>query len=408
MAGSSTRRRIAVITQFYPPETGAASSRVSAIARALSDAGNDVTVIAALPSFPTGLIPAHYRKREQWARRDGNIELRYVWTYASPKLRTVDRLLNWLSVAAGATAHLLFSRKRFDVVLVSSPPITLALPALAASMLRRARLVVDVRDVYPDVAVKLGVWKRNGLLARSVGLVADMLYRNASLILAASEPFKREITARKVPAQKIFVAPNGFDGLADLTGAPAPRSAAGFVVAYAGNMGVATGMHVVLDAAQLLQALGDYRFVLVGGGAESGDLARRIEREQLRNVTMLGAQSREIAQAVVRDADVCLVPLRRGVDTSLPTKLFDALAQGTPVIVCAEGEAKRFVELCGGGIAVPPEDGPALAHAIQELAADPARREACGRSGMAYVQANYNRASVASDVARLVCALSSP
>jgi glycosyltransferase involved in cell wall biosynthesis len=173
-------------------------------------------------------------------------------------------------------------------------------------------------------------------------------------------------------------------------------------------MGVATGMHVVLDAARLLQPLGDCRFVLVGGGAESGDLARRIEREQLGNVTMLGAQPREIAQAVVRDADVCVVPLRRGVDTSLPTKLFDALAQGTPVIVCAEGEARRFVEHCGGGIAVPPEDGAALARAIQELAADPARREACGRSGMAYVRANYDRASVASDVARLVCALSLP
>ena len=408
MVGLPTRRRIAVITQFYPPEAGAASNRVSAIARALSDAGNDVTVIAALPSFPTGVIPAHYRMREQWATRDGDIDIRYVWTYASPRLRTIDRLLNWLSVAAGATMQLILRRKRFDVVLVSSPPITLALPALAASMLRRARLVVDVRDVYPDVAVKLGVWKRDGMLARSVGAVADMLYRRASLILAASDPFKLEIMARGVPAEKIFVAPNGFDRLADLAGTPAPHSAAGFVVAYAGNMGVATGMHVVLDAARLLQPSGAYRFVLVGGGAESGDLARRIEREQLRNITMLGAQPRDIAQAVVRDADVCLVPLRRGVDTSLPTKLFDALAQGTPVIVCAEGEAKRFVERSGGGIAVPPEDGSALARAIQELAADPARREACGRSGMAYVRANYDRASVASDVARRVCALSSP
>src|SRR5215472_15075403 len=149
MVGLPTGRRIAVITQFYPPEAGAASNRVSAIARALSDAGNDVTVIAALPSFPTGIIPAHYRSREQWARRDGGIEVRYVWTYASPRLRTVDRLLNWLSVAAAATTHLVFGRKRFDVVLVSSPPITLALPALAASILHRARLVVDVRDVYP-------------------------------------------------------------------------------------------------------------------------------------------------------------------------------------------------------------------------------------------------------------------
>jgi colanic acid biosynthesis glycosyl transferase WcaI len=122
---------------------------------------------------------------------------------------------------------------------------------------------------------------------------------------------------------------------------------------------------------------------------------------------LIGAQTREIATAIVRDADVSLVPLKRGVDDSLPTKLFDALAQGTPVIACAEGEAKRFVESSGGGIVVPPEDERALARAIGELAGDRARCDTLGRNGRAYVRANYDRTSIVSDIVRRVTALSS-
>jgi glycosyltransferase involved in cell wall biosynthesis len=398
---------ILILTQFYPPEATAGSNRVSAVARALAQAGEDVTVVTGRPSFPDGVIPSAYRGRGRADERDGQVRVRRVWTYASPRLRTVDRVANWLSVSVGALWYILTRREPVDIVLVSTPPITLALPALAGALRHRARLVLDVRDVYPEIAVKLGVWRSGSLLARAVAFVSEQLYRHASLIFAVTRSAADEIAAHGVPLEKIVIARNGFDPVQAVTQGLVPRSNGEFVVAYAGNMGVATGMGVVLDAARLLRPVDGYRFLLVGGGAESGDVARRIEREQLHNVTMLGAQPREIAAAIVRDADVSLVPLKRGLDHSLPTKLFDALAQGTPVIVCADGEAKTFVETSGGGIVVPPEDGGALARAIGELAADRTRGEALGRSGMAYVRANYDRARVVSDIVQRVSALSS-
>jgi glycosyltransferase involved in cell wall biosynthesis len=399
--------RILIFTQFYPPEATAGSNRVSAVARALAQAGEDVTVVTGRPSFPDGVIPPAYRGRGGADERDGQVRVRRVWTYASPRLRTVDRVANWLSVAVGALWYVLTRREPVDIVLVSTPPITLALPALAGALRHRARLVLDVRDVYPEIAVKLGVWKRESLLTRVVSFVSEQLYRKASVIFAMTRTAAQEIGSHGVASEKIVVAPNGFDRVASVAQPFVQRSNGEFVIAYAGNMGVATGMHVVLDAAGQLEPAADYQFLLVGGGSECGDVAQRIEREQLDNVTLLGAQPREIAAAIVRDADVSLVPLKRGVDDCVPTKLFDALAQGTPVIVCADGEARFFVELSGGGIVVPPEDGRALAHAIRELAADRSRGAALGRSGKAYVLANYDRATVVSDIVQRVSALSS-
>jgi colanic acid biosynthesis glycosyl transferase WcaI len=400
------RKRIVIITQFYPPEATAASNRVCAMARGLAAAGADVTVVTGRPSFPDGVIPPQYRGRSGAAETDGSIRVHRVWTYASARLRTVDRIANWLSVSLGVTLFVLRRREPVDVVLVSTPPVTLALPALVAGLRHRAPVVLDVRDVYPEVAIKLGIWKPRSLPARLVTALSETLYRRARLIFTVTETCRQEILAHGVPAAKVVNAPNGFDKVRVALHGLAPRTNGEFVVAYAGNMGVATGMDAVLDAARELLPKESYRFVLVGGGAESAGLARRIEREQLSNVTLLGAQPRDIAAAVLRDADVCLVPLRRGIVDSLPSKLFDALSLGTPVIVCADGEAKSFIERSGGGIAVPPENGSALASAIGELAADPVQCEELGRNGMSYVRANYDRANVVSDVVRRIGSLS--
>ena len=405
MVGSPARRHIVVLSQFYPPEAAAASNRVAAISRALAAAGNKVTVITGLPSFPDGVIPEAFRYRGCRSTADGDVGVDRVWTLASGRLRTVDRLRNWLSVAAGATLRVLFRREPIDVVLVSSPPITLALPALVASAVKGAQLIVDVRDVYPEVAIKLGIWKRNGALARLVGLIADALHRHATLILTVTETCKAEIAARGVPAEKIVVAPNGFDHVMEGAHAPIEHAEGEFIVAYAGNMGLATGLEVVLEAALELRPQRRFRFVLIGGGAGADVIARRVASEHLENVTLLGTQPREVTAAVMRLADVCVVPLKRGVVDSLPTKLLDALSLGTPVIVCADGEAKEFVDRSGGGVSVPPENGHALAAAIDELAADPARRIALGRSGKSFVFANYERAKVVSDVVRRVASL---
>jgi glycosyltransferase involved in cell wall biosynthesis len=405
VASRTKPQHIVVVTQFYPPEACAAGNRVAAIAHALLADGNAVSVVTGKPSFPDGIIPEPYRGREAADESGSSVRVKRVATYASPKLRTIDRLLNWLSVALGITAELLTMRSPVDIVLVSMPPVTLFLPALAVSLFRRAVLIVDVRDVYPDIAVKMGIWKRGSLITRLVGWAVDVLYRRARLIFTVTDSCRAEILARGVPPAKVITARNGFDAAVSPESVSFARDDREFVVAYAGNFGIATGIDVVLDAARALRDRSNFRFRLIGGGAETSRMQQRIAAERLDNVTLLGAQPRGVAAALLEQSDVCVVPLKRGVVDSLPTKMFDALALGTPVVVCADGEARAFVEASGGGCAVPPEDGDGLAAALVRLEADRSLLARYGSRGSAYVWANYDRRAVSADVSRRISAL---
>ncbi|TAM86009.1 glycosyltransferase WbuB [bacterium] len=393
---------VLMLSQFFPPELCAASNRNAALAAQLLQRGHDVHVLTGFPNFPTGIIPACYRGRTSAYELVEGIRTTRLWTFASPRRSGALRLLNWASLAASASLHLLTRREPMDVLYVSSPPITLAMPALAGAALRRARLVVDVRDSYPEVAIRMGMWRDTSPLARVVGAVARTLYRRADCVIAVTESVRDEIVARGCDPEKILVAPNGYDRIEPSSRPPFSRRPGEFVAVFAGNFGLAAGLDVILDAAALLRDDERIRIVLVGDGSEFQRMRARIAAEGIANVELLGALSRPEAMAALRAADVCLVPLKRRVADSLPTKLFDALSVGCPVLVSADGEARRFVEVSGGGWSSPPEDPQALAAALRAITDAPTERAARAATGRSYVEDRYTRTrSVASIAARI-------
>jgi glycosyltransferase involved in cell wall biosynthesis len=201
-----------------------------------------------------------------------------------------------------------------------------------------------------------------------------------------------EVAARADAASrsKIFVAPNGFDPVQAQTEPVYRRSYGEFVAAFAGNIGVAAGVDVIVDAAALLRGR-PVQFVLAGGGAALPGLRERIVSENLDNVSLLGSMNREAALALLRDADVCVVPLRRGIHDSLPTKIFDALYVGCPVLVSGDGEAGAFIDRSRGGWSVAAEDAAALADQIERCAAMPAECRSAGARGSEFVRASCGR-----------------
>ncbi|HEV3153363.1 MAG TPA: glycosyltransferase family 4 protein [Candidatus Baltobacteraceae bacterium] len=382
---------VLVLTQFYPPESCAASSRTQAVTKALVDAGHQVHVITAHPSFPAGTFPQGCRPWRFAAEVRDGVNILRVPTYASPRLRGRDRLFNWASVSLGATISALAVRRRIDCVYVTCPPVTLALPALAVAKARRCPLFVDVRDSYPDVAVKMGAWREDSLLTRTVARVVRRLYGAADAVACVTQTVANEVRDRGADPAKILIAPNGFDAVEPSTRAPFSRDGDDFVVAFAGNIGVATGVDVIIDAAQRVSDLKHVRFVLAGGGSAFEEIRLRRDRYGLENTSLLGPLDRPVALAVLRDADLCVVPLKRGIHDSLPTKIFDSLYVGCPVLVSGDGEAGDFASRSGGGWSVAAEDPDALAQAIRKAAAD---REACRRAGATgrdYVRANWSR-----------------
>ena len=397
--------RVLVLTHFFTPETGAASHRTSAVVEALATAGHDVTVVAPFPSWPTGERARRYRGRLYAREELRSAKVARVWSFASPKTTTRNRFLAMATSALSQLAYVALARPRYDVVYVSSPPITLALPALAAAALRRVPLVVDIRDVYPEVAVRLGEWKRGSRIERIVGRVADALYKRASTVVTVTHTCRDDIVARGVDPAKVVVVQNGFDIVPPSVEPPYRKRDGEFVASYTGNLGLANGVGLVADAAKHFEGEGRFKFLVVGDGAQREELATKLRSESIGNVQMLGALSRSDAFAVQRLSDVCIVPLRRNLKDSLPTKLIDALALGRPVIVCADGEARRFVEESNAGVAVEPENPAALAEAIAALAADGDRLAAYARNGPAYVAGRYDRRVLARRIVERIAEL---
>jgi glycosyltransferase involved in cell wall biosynthesis len=398
--------RVAIVSQFFAPEPCAAANRVGAMAQALAAAGHQVRVYTGMPSFPQGSIQGPYRGRHHAVEQHGAVTVERVWTYAGRTLPG-GRILNWLSVAAGIAAGIAAVAERYDLVIVSSPPITLAAPALLGAFLHGAPLVVDVRDVFPDVAVKMGVWDADSALARIVGNIADALYARAALITPVTETAVAEIAARGVPGAKIALTPNGFDAV-EASDRPPYASLPGVRdVVYVGNMGLATGLGVVLDAAAALRGDASIRFMLIGDGADADRLRARAREEGLANVVFTGPLPRPDALRAMADAALTVVPLVATIADSLPTKLFDAMLVGTPIVLSAAGEAKRLVERSGAGLTVEPGDGAALAAGIRLVLDDPALAAGYRAAGPPFVRANYDRGVVMARLAERLAAITS-
>ena len=390
---------VLLLTHFHPPEPCAAANRVAALTAALEESGFDVHVVTGVANFPTGAIAHGARVLLPKTTQRGRVRLTRVFTYASTRLTGRTRVLNWFSVALAMTLYVVTLRGRYDFVIVTMPPITLALPALGAALRHRAKLVVDIRDVFPDVAVKMGYWRADGLPARVVGAISTAVYRAARLVLCVTDSARDEVIARGADAEKTIVASNGFDFVRPAAMSPYEKRPGEFVAAFVGNMGLATGLDILLDAAGLLHDKPRIRFVLAGGGADYGRLAARIVNEALENVVLLGVIPRDAANALIAGADVSVVPLHPFIVDSLPTKLFDALVLECPVVCCAEGEARKFVERSGGGVVVPPQDGLRLALCLRELLADPDALRRMATRGRAYVLEHYDRAKTMRSVA---------
>jgi colanic acid biosynthesis glycosyl transferase WcaI len=392
---------VAVVTHFYPPEPCAAATRVASLVDALANADHSVTVITNFPSFPAGRFAGNGRLPFIRTQRTGRVRVVRL-----PSLLTRGipgaRLLHWVSSAMCATLYVMAARTRFDRVIVSMPPITLAPVALAAAWRHRAGLVVDVRDVFPDIAIAMGEWRSEGVLARIVEWIACLLYRRADLIVAVTPTALAQIARRGVNSSRLMLARNAAEHAAPVQGTPSARD--GFTAIYAGNLGLATDIDLLLDTAALL-AGDDVTIEIVGDGAQKSHLDERVRNESLRNVFLKGSMPRADAMRAVAGADVSIVTLRKGIGESVPTKLYDSIALGCPVVVAAEGEASSEGASLGA-FCTPPGDPNALADTLRRLSAlDRCFLRELGHQGMVRLQGRAGRAAIMADLARRISGL---
>lgn len=395
--------KITFLCQYFPPEMGAPAARTYEHARHWAALGHEVRVITGFPNHPTGIIRPEYQgyfvKRE---RVDG-IELLRTWVYCAANKGFFKRVLNFLSFFLSSFVLGSLMTGRPDVVVGTSPQFFCAVSAYLLSVLKRAPFVFEVRDIWPQSAVELGAL-RNPLIVKALEAIEMFLYRRARLIVVVAESTRPYLLSRGIPAEKIRIVPNGIDAgyLESAVATPVEiREQYGlsdrFVVSYIGTHGMSHALDTVLKAAAKLQEDDSIVFLFVGEGAEKDNLKRMAAELGLKNTIFVNEQPRGRLLAFYRASDVSLAPLKR-LDIFrkvLPSKLFELMGTGCPVICSVEGEAAALVEKSGGGICIEPENAGSLVEAIMRMKGDGALRRRLAASGRAFVAEHYLRSKLA-------------
>jgi glycosyltransferase involved in cell wall biosynthesis len=370
--------RATILTHYYRPEVGAPQARLANLAARLAERGVEVTVHTAPPHYPDGRIKPPYRNRIWLDERDGSVRVVRSGVYPAPNRGFARRLANHLSLAVSAVAT---ARRAggADVVVVETPPLFTAAAGVLYARRLRAPLVLHVSDRWPASAVQLGALRQPGAI-RAAEALERWCYRRAAAIVVPTDGLVAEL--EQVPEARGKVERLG--PAVDIERFRAtPISAAPDAplrVLYAGTIGMAQGIGTLVEAARLAGP-DAVEVRIAGDGAEAGALRDQLAHEPAANVELLGSVPHERVPLLYEHADVAAVLLldRPAFAGALPTKLFEAMAAGRPVVVSARGEAAEVVERHGAGVAVPPEDPRRLAEALRALREDRSRLEELGR-----------------------------
>ena len=395
--------KILYVSQYYPPEMGAPAARVSAFARRWAAMGHDVTVLTTFPNHPTGIIPPEYRGEFRRIEDDHGVRVIRTYLYAAPNKGILKRGLCYVSFAASSILQGYGPIGRPDVVIATSPQFLVTLSGWVLSRLKGTPLVLEIRDLWPDSIVAVGAATATSALVRGLSLLERFVYRQADLVVSVTRsfiPLLKERGARRIAFISNGADPSAFAPTGDRAAIRA-RYGLGdrFVASFVGTLGMAHGLDTVLDAAAALADRETVLFWLVGEGARRGELEAEARRRGLDNVRFEGQIPREDIPGVLAASDAALVLLRPDplFETVLPSKMFEAMAAACPVILGVRGESRALLEESGGGIAIDPGSGSALAEAVLASAADPEARRRMGALGRAYVTARLSHDALAKE-----------
>lgn len=391
--------RINLICQYYPPEIGAPQARLSEISREWVKQDHCVTVLTGFPNHPTGIIPAGYQGKFFMEEIVDGIRIWRHWLCATPNEGFFKKTFAHLSFMVTVVVFSLFRGEKPDVLIVSSPNFFSVISTYIMSRVRRAPFVFEVRDLWPGIFIELGVLK-NRYLIRLLEIIELFLYRQAAAIVPVTNGFAEDMVRRGIAANKIEVITNGADlevyqpgSRNDNCRSEIGLSEGKFIILYLGAHGISHGLLKVLDAAESLQEENDIHFLFVGEGAVKSKLINLCRHKKLQNVTFLPGQPREKVVGFYNLADACLVPLAdvKGLDTFIPSKMFEIMGCGKPIIAPLQGESADILARSGAALIIPPENSEELVRAIKVLKTDPEKCRRMGQNGRAFVEKNYDR-----------------
>jgi len=395
------------LTLVFPPDGVSTAHIMGDLTEDLARGGHAVSVFTTTPHFNRDPdAEGRQPRRHLWPVALQRSDFRGIPVYHTlmpRKGRSVAlRLAGWAWFHAIATLAAVLITRRPDVIVVPSPPLTMAVSAWLVGLCRRAPFIYNVQEIYPDIAINLGAL-RNPLLIGALRRLERFAYRKAGAVTVIAPRMRDRLLERGVPADKVHVIPN-FVNLDDL-----PRVAKDnpfsrehdlhekFVVSYAGNLGPAQGLEAVLSAAELLREHGSIRFLLVGDGILGEALRQQRDERRLDNCVIVPYQPFARVPEIYGASDVCLVPQARETGSdAIPSKVYRIMACSKPVIGVTERDSDLagLIHDAGCGAVVEAGNPEALAAVVLDASRDPLAWRQFGEAGRMHVSARYTRAVV--------------
>ena len=391
---------ILLIHQAFASIQEAGGTRHYEFARQLVREGHKVTVIASPVSYLSGTSQS---KTDEVL--DG-IQIYRSYTYQALHKSFVHRVFSFISFMVSSFIKG-YQVKDVDIVWGTSPPIFQGITAFLLAKTKGAKFLFEVRDLWPDFAIAVGVLRNRTLIKASLWL-EKFLYRNADQMMVNSPAYVPHVLSRG--CKKVELIPNGadpdmFSGIAD---GSTFRKKHGlkdkFAVMYAGAHGISNDLQVVLECAQILNQHPQIVFVFVGDGKEKNNLIALATRMQLNNVIFVDAVPKNDMANTLAAADACLAILKpiEEYKTTYPNKVFDYMAAGKPVILAIDGVIREVVESANCGVFTRPGDPAQMADAVLSLRSDPQKTQLMGSNGAVYLQEHFSRSVLGAKLIQLL------
>lgn len=401
--------RIAILTQYFPPEMGAPQARLYELAVRLRDRGHEMTIITAMPNYPTGKVFKDYRWKVFCRENMDGMRVIRTPIYPSKSSNLLVRLFSYMSFVKSSLFMASPWVGKLDILIVESPPLFIALSGIPMARLTRSRMVFMVSDIWPDLAVRMGDII-SGRQVRILEALEAFAYRHSACV-ALTNPGAVEQVRSRFPNVPCNVISNGVDTsfFRPELRSEAVREEFGvrpgqFAAGYCGLHGIFQGLEVVVEAARRLRDRSDVRFILVGDGPTKEKLVARAAEYQLDNIRFYDRQPKKRMPEILASMDASLIPLAASLPGTMPSKVYEALAAGVPMCVTAGCEAEQLVKRYDVGRLFDAGNDEQLAGAITELADDASLRESIRRNAVALAP-RFDRNAIADRTEALLIAI---
>lgn len=397
--------KILFLTDNFPPEVNAPATRTYEHCKEWIRLGAEVTVITGEPNFPTGNVYRGYRNKLYQREEIDGIKVVRVWTYMTANKGIFKRTLDYMSFGFSATFAGLF--QKCDVIIGTSPQLFTAIAARRLSRIKKTPWIMEVRDIWPESVKTVGAVKE-GPAIRYFERKERQCYRSASKIVCVTNGIQQKLVQRGIDETKLSVFTNGanLDAYEPVEKNEVLLKELGLeqkkVIGYVGTLGMAHKLDFILKAVKNITD-DNIHFLIIGEGAEKGNLLELKNELDLQNVSILDGISKDAVPKYISIMDIALVNLKKSelFLGALPSKIFENAAMGKPILLGLKGEAEQVINQYIAGLSFEPENEEDFLNKLRTLLNNEELYRRCVDGSRKLAQ-EYNRKKIAGDMLRAI------